>query len=61
VEREFMLKLGLSVQVLKKENERWEQTTGLDNLSLHDLNILGRNSSDEYIVADDSPEAVEQP
>jgi hypothetical protein len=54
VEREFMLKLGLSVQVLKKENERWEQTTGLDNLSLHDLNILGRNAADEYIVTDES-------
>jgi hypothetical protein len=54
VEREFMLMAGLSVQVLKKENERWEQTTGLDNLSLHDLNILGRNAADEYIVTDES-------
>ncbi len=56
VEREFMLRAGLSVQVLKKENEHWEQTSGLDNLSLHDLNILGRNAADEYIVSDESAE-----
>ena len=49
-----MLRVGLSVQVLKKENEHWEQTSGLDNLSLHDLNILGRNAADEYIVSDES-------
>jgi hypothetical protein len=52
VEREFMDRLGLSVQVMKKEKEQWEQTTGLDNLSLKDLNILGRNSSDEFVVED---------
>lgn len=52
VEKEFMERLGLSVQVMKKEKDEWEQTTGLDNLSLKDLNIMGRNSSDEYIVED---------
>jgi len=52
VEREFMERLGLSVQVMKKEKDQWEQTTGLDNLSLKDLNILGRNSSDEFVVED---------
>jgi hypothetical protein len=52
VEREFLERLGLSVQVMKKENEEWQQTTGLDNLTLRDLNMLGRNSSDEFIVED---------
>lgn len=52
LEREFLERLGLSVQVMKKENEEWQQTTGLDNLTLRDLNILGRNSSDEFIVED---------
>lgn len=52
VEKEFMERLGLSVQVMKMEKGAWEQTTGLDNLSLKDLNIMGRNSSDEFIVED---------
>lgn len=52
VEKEFMERLGLSVQVMKKEKDGWEQTTGLDNLSLKDCNIMGRNSSDEFIVED---------
>lgn len=52
VENEFQERLGISVQIMKKEKENWEQTTGLDNITLRDLNILGRNSSDEYIVTD---------
>jgi hypothetical protein len=52
LEKEFQERIGISVQIMKKEKQEWEQTTGLDNLSLKDLNILGRNSSDEYIVTD---------
>lgn len=52
VEKEFQQKVGIGVQVLKKEGENWEQTSGLDNLSLKDLNIMGMNSSDEFIVTD---------
>ena len=52
VERAFQERIGLSVQIMKKEKDKWEQTTGLDNLSLKDLNILGQNSSDEFIIQD---------
>ncbi len=52
LEKEFEKKIGIAVQVMKKEKEKWEQSTGLDNLCLKDLNILGRNSSDEFIVTD---------
>jgi hypothetical protein len=52
IEKEFQERIGISIQIMKKEKEDWEQTTGLDNLTLRDLNILGRNSSDEYIVTD---------
>lgn len=52
VEKEFQQKIGIGVQVLKKEAANWQQTTGLDNLSLKDLNIMGMNSSDEFIVTD---------
>lgn len=50
LEKECQVKLGVSVQVLVRKGDSWEQTSGLDRLSLKDLNLLGRNSSDEYIV-----------
>lgn len=53
VEKEFQERLGLTIQILKKEKDKWEQSTGLDNLSLKDLNILGQNSSDEFVMEDD--------
>ena len=52
VEREFQDRLGISIQILKKEDEQWEQSTGLDMLSIKDLNLMGRNSSDEFIITD---------
>ena len=52
VEREFMDRFGLSAQILRKEKNRWEQTTGMDDFSLKELNQLGRNSSDEFIISD---------
>jgi hypothetical protein len=52
IENEFQQRFGLSVQILRKENDRWEQTTGMDDLTLRELNELGRNSSDEYILSD---------
>jgi hypothetical protein len=50
VEREFQERFGLSVQVFRKNNEAWEQTTGMDILTLKDINEIGRNSSDETII-----------
>ena len=52
MEKEFQDRIGIEVQIFKKEKDSWEQTTGLDNISIKDLNILGRNSSDEFIVVD---------
>ena len=52
VEREFQQRFGLSVQVLKKEKDNWEQTTGMDDFTLKELNEMGRNSSDEFIISD---------
>ena len=51
-ENTFFEKTGISVQVLKLENDIWKQTSGLDNLTLKDLNIMGRNSSDDFIMED---------
>jgi len=51
-ENTFYEKTGISVQVLKLENEIWQQTSGLDNLTLKDFNIMGRNSSDDFIMED---------
>lgn len=52
VEREFQQRFGLSVQILRKEKNKWEQTTGMDDFTLKELNEFGRNSSDEFVVED---------
>ena len=52
LENEFQNKIGIPIQILKLENGIWRQTSGLDNLTLKDLNILGRNSSDDFVMKD---------
>ncbi len=52
VEKEFMERFGLSIQILRKEKNKWEQTTGMDDFTLKDLNEFGRSSSDEFIVSE---------
>lgn len=47
-----MVRFGLSVQILRKEKDNWEQTTGMDDFTLKEINELGRNSSDEFILED---------
>lgn len=49
-EQEFQDRIGFSVQVVGMGSIDWEQSTGLDMLNLHDLNIISRNASDEYVV-----------
>jgi hypothetical protein len=61
VEREFLERFGLSIQVFRKEKDGWEQTSGMDDFTLKELNEIGRNSSDEVILSDydegfDAPE-----
>jgi hypothetical protein len=60
VEREFQQHFGLSVQIFRKEKEDWQQSTGTDDFTLKDLNELGKDSSDEYII-DDYEEGFEEP
>jgi hypothetical protein len=52
LEKEFQDKIGIPIQILKLENGIWRQTSGLDNLTLKDLNIIGRNSSDDFVMED---------
>jgi hypothetical protein len=52
LEKEFQHKIGIPIQILKLENGVWRQTSGLDNLTLKDLNIMGRNSSDDFVMED---------
>lgn len=56
IEKEFQQRFGLSVQILRKENEKWIQTTGMDDFTLKELNVLSRNSSDEFILAEPDSE-----
>ena len=50
LEREFERRFGIGVQVLMKEHDQWKQTTGLDDLTLKELNVLSRNASDEVLM-----------
>lgn len=56
VEKEFKTRFGISVQILRKEKDEWEQTTGMDSFTLKELNEIGRNSSDEYILSESDSE-----
>lgn len=50
VEKEFLQRFGLSIQILWKENNQWEQTTNMDDFTLKELNEMGRSSSDAFIL-----------
>ena len=59
VEEEFQRRFGLSAQIFRMEKNGWEQTTGMDDFTLKDVNEMGRNSSDEYIM-EDYEEGIEE-
>ncbi|HSQ43828.1 MAG TPA: hypothetical protein VLM16_02455 [Ginsengibacter sp.] len=59
VEHELQSHFKLSVQVFNKEKNGWMQTTGMDDFTLKELNQIGRNSSDEFIISD-YEESLEQ-
>jgi glycerol-3-phosphate O-acyltransferase len=52
VEKEFRERFGLSIQILCKEKDHWEQTAGMDDFTFKDLNQFGRSSSDELVVSE---------
>lgn len=52
LENEFQNRIGIPIQIFKLENGIWCQTSALDNLTLKDLNIMGRNSSDDFVMED---------
>jgi hypothetical protein len=52
VEKEFQDRFGISVQIFRQQKDSWEQTTGMDDFTLKQLNEFGRDSSDEKIVSD---------
>lgn len=60
IEKEFLKRLGLSVQILVKQKNKWEQTAGMDDFTIKELNELGRSSSDEYILSEPDSEYSEE-
>ena len=56
IEKEFLNRLGLSVQILVKQKDKWEQTSDMDDFTIKELNELGRSSSDEFILSDPDTE-----
>jgi hypothetical protein len=51
VEKELKMRFGLPAQVFWKDKDVWRQTTGMDDLSVKELNEMARNSSDDFIVS----------
>lgn len=60
IEKEFYERFGLTAQILRKEKNALIQTTGEDDFTLNELNILGRNSSDEYILEEEDIDPREE-
>ncbi|HET9056724.1 MAG TPA: hypothetical protein VFN30_07745 [Chitinophagaceae bacterium] len=56
VEMEFQNRFGLFAQILRKEKNKWVQTTGMDDFTLKELNELSRNSSDDFIISEPDSE-----
>lgn len=56
IEKEFLHRFGLSVQVLRKQKGEWVQTRGTDDFTVKELNELARNSSDDYILSEPDSE-----
>jgi nitroreductase len=52
VEKEFQERFGLPVQVFWNDNNVWRATTDMDDFTLKELNEMGRNSFDDFIVED---------
>jgi len=60
VEKELYEKFGLTAQILRKENDTLVQTTSEDDFTLKELNMFGRNSSDEYILEEEDVDPGEE-
>ena len=56
IEREFMQRLGLPIQISRKEKSHWEPAVGMNEFTLKELNELGRSSSDEFILEEPDSE-----
>jgi hypothetical protein len=50
LEFEFQRRFGLPVQVLRLEQGKWKQTTGMDTFTLKDVNQYSKNDSDDDLV-----------
>ena len=61
LEMELKLRFGLSAQVFWKDKDVWRQTLGMDDLTLKELNEMGRNSSDDFIISDYEEGSEENP
>lgn len=61
VEKEFMQRFALSVQILWKADNHWEQTTDRDDFTLKELNEIARSSSDTFILEDWDENPEESP
>ena len=60
IENEFYKRLGLTVRILVNQKQKWEQTTGMNNFTIKELNELGRSSFDDFILSEPDSEYSEE-
>jgi hypothetical protein len=60
IEKELYQKFGLSAQILRKEKDTLIQTTGEDDFTIKELNLFGRNASDEFILEEEDIDTGEE-
>lgn len=56
--KEMQVKLGLAVQLFRREKSNWEPTTGMEDFTLAELNQFGKDSSGESIPTHYSEDLV---
>lgn len=56
IEDEIYKRLGLTARILVNQKKQWEQTTGMNNFTIKELNELGRSSFDEFILSEPDSE-----
>ena len=61
IEKLFLHKAALHVQLLRKQGEHWIETSGTDELTLEEQNDIGRKATQELLHGMRRPVELEKP
>jgi hypothetical protein len=60
IEKELSQRFDLSVQICRKQNGSFIQSAGEDDFTIKELNLFGRNASDDYIMEEEDTDPGEE-